>query len=316
VDANTVDVNLTLEPNESVLLVFRRKAANRPPRITAQTPPVGRPIAITRTNTPPREQGIGMTGDIPLNQSPWVWYLEAHPRKPFAPGTVYFRSKLIVDEGQEIESANFRISAYNNFVLYVNGVQAGKGGGGEFDWQVPKVIDIAKLLRSGENVLAVEATNGAKGPIRGGLIGRYRIFFEDGGALTRCIDTTWKVSKKKISGWNAAGFDDEKWPTALKVATTTSPITADPFAGKCELPAGIDLKAARVCLDMEHLPRSAASVKVNGVFAGGVIGRPWRLDVTRLLKPGTNEIRIEPLAPESARLIVYPGASGAKKSGS
>ena len=35
-------------------------------------------------------------------------------------------------------------------------------------------------------------------------------------------------------------------------------------------------------------------------------GRPWRLEVTRLLKPGTNEICIEPLAPAAVRLLVDP----------
>jgi len=315
VDANTVDLDLTLEPNESVLLVFRRRAANRPARITAKTSPAGKPIAITRTDAPPRREGIGTTRDIPLNRSPWVWYPETHPRKPVAPGTIYFRKKLTLTEGQKVESAHFRITAYNNFVLFVNGVQAGKGDGSELGWQVPKTIDIAKLLRAGENLLAVAATNGAKGPVRGGLIGRYRIFFEDGKAMTRCINRTWKASKKEVAGWNAAGFDDEQWPTAREVAAMASPVAADPFTGRCKLPANIDLKRAGVYLEMDNLPRSAASVKVNGVFAGGVISRPWRLDVTRFLKPGKNEIRIEPFAPAAARLVVYPGASGSTKSG-
>ena len=44
-------------------------------------------------------------------------------------------------------------------------------------------------------------------------------------------------------------------------------------------------------------PEAAARVTVNGKDAGGFIGRPLRLDVTRLLQPGTNTIRIEPFAP-------------------
>ena len=44
---------------------------------------------------------------------------------------------------------------------------------------------------------------------------------------------------------------------------------------------------------------------MNGADAGGVIGRPFRLDVTRHLRPGANEIRIEPFAPKEARLAVY-----------
>ncbi len=55
----------------------------------------------------------------------------------------------------------------------------------------------------------------------------------------------------------------------------------------------------------ELTPEAAASVTVNGAFAGGFIGKPLRLDVTRFLKPGSNTIRMEPFAPKSARLVVY-----------
>ena len=56
---------------------------------------------------------------------------------------------------------------------------------------------------------------------------------------------------------------------------------------------------------MEGLPDDSAAVTVNGAFAGGVIGRPLRLDITRHLKPGENTVVIEPLAPKSAR-VVFP----------
>jgi hypothetical protein len=44
-----------------------------------------------------------------------------------------------------------------------------------------------------------------------------------------------------------------------------------------------------------HLPRwfgSVASVKVNGQFAGYIFMQPWECDVTKLLKPGKNEIEV------------------------
>jgi len=85
-----------------------------------------------------------------------------------------------------------------------------------------------------------------------------------------------------------------------------SPVTGDPFVGRCEIPAGIDLSRSRVCLEMDALsPEEAARVTVNGAFAGGFIGRPFRLDVTKHLKTGTNTVEIAPFAPSSARLEVY-----------
>jgi hypothetical protein len=47
-------------------------------------------------------------------------------------------------------------------------------------------------------------------------------------------------------------------------------------------------------------------VTVNGLDAGGFIGTPSRLEITRHLKPSANTLRIEPFAPESVRLAIYP----------
>ena len=89
---------------------------------------------------------------------------------------------------------------------------------------------------------------------------------------------------------------------------TVSPIVAAvPFPTIFAIPADVDLAKTRVCLEMDGLPDHAASVTVNGVHAGGVIGRPLRLDITRHLKKnGENTLLIEPLPPETAWLGSIP----------
>ena len=88
---------------------------------------------------------------------------------------------------------------------------------------------------------------------------------------------------------------------------TKSPVTADVFEGRCEIPASVDLGKSRVLLTMDELsPEAAARVAVNGRDAGGFIGKPYQIDVTSLLIPGANTIRIEPFAPKTARLLVFP----------
>jgi hypothetical protein len=54
----------------------------------------------------------------------------------------------------------------------------------------------------------------------------------------------------------------------------------------------------------ELTPEEAASVTVNGKYAGGFIGKPFILDVTDYVKQGSNKIRIAPFAPERARLVL------------
>ena len=102
-------------------------------------------------------------------------------------------------------------------------------------------------------------------------------------------------------------------PPALELAPldanrpkTLSPVTsADPFHAHFTLPADVDLAKHRICLEMDTLPDDSASVTVNGEYAGGTIGRPLRVDITRQVKAGKNTILIEPLAPKSARVVVY-----------
>ena len=87
---------------------------------------------------------------------------------------------------------------------------------------------------------------------------------------------------------------------------TLSPVkAADPFRGRVTIPADVDLAHCRVYLEMDELPDDAAAVTVNGVAAGGVIGKPSRLDITRRVKAGENTIVIEPLAPKAARIVFY-----------
>jgi hypothetical protein len=93
-------------------------------------------------------------------------------------------------------------------------------------------------------------------------------------------------------------------PTS-EAGPTLSPVRADPFVGRVDVPGDLDLARSRAVLEMDELtPEAAARVTVNGTYAGGFIGRPFRLDVTRLLRAGSNEIRIEPFAPRSARLAI------------
>ncbi|MBN1396329.1 MAG: hypothetical protein JW959_14995 [Pirellulales bacterium] len=96
-------------------------------------------------------------------------------------------------------------------------------------------------------------------------------------------------------------------PDEKRRPLTLGPVkAADPFRGRATIPADVDLTRCRVFLEMEDLPDEAAAVTVNGEKAGGVIGRPLRLDISEHVKPGENDVLIEPLAPKSARLAFYP----------
>lgn len=103
-----------------------------------------------------------------------------------------------------------------------------------------------------------------------------------------------------------SGGDGDLGAIAAGRPYTASPVEDDTFEGTCTVPAGLDLAGSRICIEMDELtPEGAASVIVNGAFAGGCIGKPYRLDITRHLKTGENTIKIAPFAPKAAKLVVY-----------
>jgi len=89
--------------------------------------------------------------------------------------------------------------------------------------------------------------------------------------------------------------------------TTLSPVKANPYLGSVEVPSNLNLRKNRVYLEVDDLaPEAAARVSINNHFVGGFVGKPLRLEISAHLKPGQNTIQLEPFAPETARLSIYP----------
>jgi glycosyl hydrolase family 106( putative alpha-L-rhamnosidase) len=323
-NGNRVEISLAMQPNESVLLVFQPSKRSLPARLEPRTNPGHKIVSLTRDAssepahaTPEIENSMADA----LKSCSWIWFPEGDPSKSAPPGERYFRKQINVAGSRKIKKATFFGSADNHFVLLINGAEAGHSDDSAEGWRNPVELDATRLVRPGANQLAISAVNASDKPNPAGVIGALRIDFENGESLVAPVDATWKASKEKQANWAATGFDDGSWSAAQVAAKfgeapwgqigagqfTLSPVKANPFLGHCQLPADTDLKRARVYLEMDSIsPETAARVNVNGHDAGGIIGAPLRLEVTRLLKPGQNAIRIEPFAPADARLVVLP----------
>jgi hypothetical protein len=317
-----IELRLTLEPNESVLLVFQPHARELPMRLDADSPPSGKAIPLTRDPVPPPPEPT-LKEESPLahllKDASWVWYPEGAPEQSAPPGTCYFRHQLELPPNRPITKAMFTGTADNSFELFVNGADAGKSDASAEGWRQPVTLDVREHLKPGVNQFAIEAVNASNQPNPAGLLGVLRIEFAHGDPLLFRVDRNWRTTRALESGWTAAGHDDSGWRAAAEIAAfgsspwgrlntgqlTLSPVKADPFIGHGELPASLDLERSRVFLEMSGLePEAAARVTVNGRDASGFIGKPLRLDVTRHVRPGTNSIRIEPFAPRIARLLI------------
>jgi len=320
-DGKQVEMTMTFEPSESVLLVFQPKKRPLPVRLEPDAAKPATSIAIVRDATPPVPEPKLDAGSDPaagLEGCSWVWYSEGTPAANAPAGKCFFRKQITLPEGRSIKSAVFNATADNSFILYVNGKDAGHGDDSAEGWRNPVQLDVKAHLHGGANVLAVAATNGVgTGANPAGLIGRLSLTFEEGRSLTVNVDASWRTSREASGDWLAQSFNDATWKTAKEIARfgdgpwgrlnskiTLSPVKADPFVGHCEIPATADLAKSHVYLEMDSLaPEEAARVTVNGHDVGGFIGRPLRLDVTAHLKNGSNTVKIEPFAPTAARLV-------------
>jgi len=318
---DAVDFSLTLEPLESVLVVFTPAKRSLPARLEADARPHVPSVEVKRIPVRVASPTVSTDEETPLAGCPWVWHAGDPAAIPACKR--YFRGTVEVPQARTVSEASIRLTADNHFVLHVNGKEAGGGSSGREGWRRARTIDLAGHLKPGRNTLAVMAENFEDLPNPAGLIGAYKIVLDDGTEITGRIDKSWKSAESESAGWNTAGFDDASWSPVREIAhygdapwgpfesqtaaMTLPPVKeADPFVGRFAVPQDWLREGFRVYLEATDVPHEAsAAVAVNGRYAGGFIGKPFRLDITDRLKAGENTVEVVPFAPASVRVSVY-----------
>jgi putative heme-binding domain-containing protein len=135
----------------------------------------------------------------------WIWYPEGDPRAEAPAGARYFRRVFNLEA--PADSAKIDATADNHFKVWVNGRLVGRGDA----WQELNTFDVAKDLKAGANLIAVEATNDS-GPA--GLV--VRLEGKAKGTTFRVVsDATWSASQEPAKGWQSNAELAAKWPAAL-----------------------------------------------------------------------------------------------------
>lgn len=138
----------------------------------------------------------------------WVWTSDATVSS--APdGTRYFRKTFEVKG--DVKEASLGITVDNHFTVWVNEKQAGTGD----EWQYLQKLNVAKLLKPGKNVIAVEGRNDGGSPA--GLLASLVLTDADGKRVIN-TDKTWKAAEAPGDGWRKADFDEAKWEAANVLA--------------------------------------------------------------------------------------------------
>ena len=250
---SSTEFSLTLEPMESVLLVFRDIDRKLPPRID----PAAKPVRV-----------IPVTDTRPVDAMPAPAKLTVVTATYGVPGDAR-RTRDVRDRLQKFIDSGARQLEVK---LLADGDDPAFG--------------VVKTLRA-------ECASGDKHITLQGTDPQSIILNGTASALAK---------------------DSELKRLAAGRHYTASPVEDNPFCGTCDLPADVDLSAARVYLELDGLaPEAAASITVNGRYAGGFIGKPFLLNVTNDLKTGLNRIDIAPFAPKSVRLRIDANPHNATK---
>jgi hypothetical protein len=173
--------------------------------------------AIAATEAP-RSPGPASSTRI---EAQWVW---SHADAEHDPGGRILLRKVIRLDAVP-ESAVAVAACDNELTLFVNGREVGRSDA----WTRPVAVDVTRLLKKGENVVAAEATNWPDAENRRGTdirganpaafiawVGGTSHGKQEWGVGT---DASWLWAKKARGAWKAASFRPDGWSHAVELPT-------------------------------------------------------------------------------------------------
>ncbi len=154
----------------------------------------------------------------------------------------YFRRSFEVDPA-ELSRAGIQLYGDTHINIYVNGTHVGeqfarRNFSAPVNPQLVKLYDIVPYLKSGRNVIAVDAHNyGTEnkhldpgGPVRCGGFHFYGEAVSKSGEMATIVsDASWKVSDQPADGWTKPEFSDESWLNAKPDPKPTIWVTVPDF---------------------------------------------------------------------------------------
>ncbi|MDR1923993.1 MAG: hypothetical protein LBQ66_06435, partial [Planctomycetaceae bacterium] len=181
--------------------------------------------------TLPRENVTG----VPLRMAgaKWIWFPEGNPAHDAPSGTRFFRKTFSLPEGAKIDDARFLATADNDLTVKINGKEVYKTS-----YPSPlKIVSFAEILKSGENVIELEAVN-SPSDLRNpaGLIANFVVRTIDKNGETALIQMTTDAT------WNSSQ-DGKDWRQAAKVLGDfgMSPWSVAEYSGAAAGGAGAEL---------------------------------------------------------------------------
>ena len=150
----------------------------------------------------------GFVSDGMAQTAEWVWH-NNQGAKPAANEVRYFRRTFPV--AGKVLKAELNAACDDQLVVFVNGSEIG----GSDSWKQPLKSDVTKLLKEGENVIAVRGRNEAS---VAGLVVLLTIEQAGGKREVIMTDRMWLSAAEAKPGWEKPAFDSAGWTNVLLVA--------------------------------------------------------------------------------------------------
>ncbi|MCC6406304.1 MAG: DUF1080 domain-containing protein [Planctomycetes bacterium] len=170
----------------------------------------GAPMEIRLRNVRLRNLGAKMAklDGVEPGTPRWIWSNPDALGQAAEGESARFRGTLAL--ARPPKSARLVAAADNACVVTVNGTEALEND----DWGTPRYVDVAHLLREGDNVLGLDAENDG-GPA--GVMLSLDLEFDDGATQRFVTNANWSTGER-ADGWNTAGFDASGWRPASELA--------------------------------------------------------------------------------------------------
>ncbi|MEC9048148.1 MAG: family 16 glycoside hydrolase [Planctomycetota bacterium] len=190
----------------------------------------------------------------------WLWDAAAGDEEE-----LFFRRSFQLSAAPD--KAQLGVSVDNHCRIYVNGERAGK----DDSWDSPTLVEVAGMLKAGENVVAVHAWNDG-GPA--GMVARLGwLIGDEAGELVS--DASWRCGADDPDGWDSPGFDDRSWSKATVLGPLGGDVVWSGSVGRGGLGGGgADAYAPQVAFPADDLQMAAG---------GPVPGATTLLEVPRAL---------------------------------
>ena len=143
----------------------------------------------------------------------WIWAARTLDRQ-----TCQFWREFEIPEGSRITHARLLMTVDNEFTLYLDGRELGRGA----EWRELFDYDVTHILSPGAHVLAVKAYNSSS---FAGLIFGLRVELAEGQLVEVRSDPSWRIVPERTRGWETKTKMSKTWPEAAVIA----PLGADPW---------------------------------------------------------------------------------------